>query len=511
MALLQADKLHPFWGRKYPEYTASYTNEALSVSLMAAHEPKVTSETINRIRELSGSRINTTVDHITLPMLTDLLGAIMHPQQLQLIAVPHLVSGCVTLMASIQPSALEYEYGYVCFCILVISLNACIMKHVGCLDQTIALMNNAAASQRLTTFWGASSCLIYQKSRGKQQIIPSELLDASMLGQLLKLLHRDEKLFFTVLKRTNSLGLSGLMFVLFTHLLRTEDHYRSRDDHFKEVIRPYSRIFWRYFIITPDSEAEEAALFDLHTRVTLYSRLYYDKPVDVEDSINLVQALNDRLNSPRPVSALIVPAMLRFVAPLVVPGCENLIPATIKRCIQILWDFLAVGYDPAYARQSVLNFLLYLRDMLMALKPPQFNDQPWIWEVVDHIINGDVLDLALRVFSTASSSNYDRSDMGGTEGQLFSATIEAYIAISELVPSRELMLRFFYAGCLGAWSKCYFYFRISGTENTFRDTFSTAYSLNWGCGEIVAGVMSILMGSKWDGFAWNALIWYIAA
>ncbi|KAH7335044.1 hypothetical protein B0J17DRAFT_630980 [Rhizoctonia solani] len=154
-------------------------------------------------------------------------------------------------------------------------------------------------------------------------------------------------------------------------------------------------------------------MFDLHSRVAPHARLYNEKLVDVEDAINLVQAFNNRLQSSRLVSAITLAAMLRFVAPPVVPGCEVLIPTTVKLC------------------------------------------------VVDHIIKGDVLDLALRFFSTVSE--FDAKNLKGTEGQLFSSTIEAYIAVYELAPVPELELRFFEAGRLDAWSKCYFYFRTSYT------------------------------------------------
>ncbi|CAE7182845.1 unnamed protein product, partial [Rhizoctonia solani] len=269
-------------------------------------------------------------------MLTALLDEIQDPEQLRFMAQPDLVSGCVSLIASVKPSALQYEYGYVCFRILVISLNACVMKHAGCLEETIGHMNSASPAERPSTFWGASSWLVYQKSRGNEQIIPDQLFSEDMLDQLLKLLYHDEKLLLTVSKRTSSLGLSGLMSVLFAHLVATEERYRFKDDHFREIIRPYIRIFWRYLIVTPEVEAEEIAMFDLHSRVSLYARLYDERPVDVEDSINLVQALNDRLESPRPVSPIAVAAMLRFVAPQVVPGCEHLIPTTVKLCIEIL-------------------------------------------------------------------------------------------------------------------------------------------------------------------------------
>ncbi|KDN37885.1 hypothetical protein RSAG8_09859, partial [Rhizoctonia solani AG-8 WAC10335] len=227
-----ANEPHPFWGRQYPQYTVYYTTEALATPLISAGESRsltVVSETIDKICKLGNSRTNASVDHITLPMLTGLLDAIRDPGQLRFMAEPNLVSGCVSLMASVSPSALQYEYGYVCFRILVISLNACIMKHAGCLEETIARMNGVSASQRLPTFWGTSSWLIYQKSRGSQQIIPMKLLDEPVLDQLLKLLYHDEKLFLVVSKRTGSLGLSGLIFVLFTHLVATEKRYRSPD------------------------------------------------------------------------------------------------------------------------------------------------------------------------------------------------------------------------------------------------------------------------------------------
>ncbi|EUC62647.1 hypothetical protein RSOL_424630 [Rhizoctonia solani AG-3 Rhs1AP] len=405
-----SDEPHPLWGRQYSQYTTSYTNEALSAPLISNrefHSQTVASETISYIRKLGISRTNASVDYITLPMLMDLHEEVRDPGKLRFMADPGLVSGCVRLMASVKPSALQYEYGYVSFRILVIALNACSMKHLGYLEETIAHMNSASLADRLSTFWGASSWLFYQKSRANQPVIPVGLVDEAVLDQLLNLLYHDEKLFLVVSKRTCSLGLSGLMSVFLTHATDT----KSQDDHHKQVIRPYVRIFWRYLVVISNAEAEEIAIFDLQTRIAPLARLYHEKPVDVEDSVNLVRALNDRLASIRPASALIVAAMLRFVAPMVVPGCEELIPTTVKLCIEILWNSLSSGTDAMYARQTVLNFLLYLRDMLMALKPPQFNHQPWIWEVVDHVIKGDVLDLALRVFSTVSGFN--PSDLQG--------------------------------------------------------------------------------------------------
>ncbi|KAH7307948.1 hypothetical protein B0J17DRAFT_634540 [Rhizoctonia solani] len=378
-----SDGAHPFWGRKYPGYTASYTNEVLATPSLITGESSFSStapEAIDKIYKLGRSQTDASGDQITMSMLTNLLDTTKNLAHLPSMANPNLVSGCVNLMASAKPSVLYYEYGYVCFRILVISLNACILKHANCLDETISHMSNAS------------------KSRGSEGLLPIKLLSEHVLAQLLQLLYGDEKLFLVVSKRTSSLGLSGLMFVLFTHAMGTDAN------QIQESV----------------TEPEEITMFDLHSRVAPHARLYNEKPVDVEDAINL---------SSRPVSAITLAAMLRFVAPLVVLGCEDLIPTTVKLCVKILWDSISSLDEAAYARHTV----------------------------VDHIIKGDVLDLALRVFSTVSE--FDAKDLKGTEGQLFSSTIEVYITVYELAPVPELKLRFFEAGRLDVWSKCYFYFR----------------------------------------------------
>ncbi|KAL5638595.1 hypothetical protein ACGC1H_005309 [Rhizoctonia solani] len=249
-----SDEPHPFWGRQYSQYTDSYTPEALSTPLITTRESRsltVAPETISHIRKLGTSRSNTSVDHITLPMLIDLLEQVRDPGKLRSMAELSLVSGCVRLMASVKPSALQYEYGYVCFRILVIALNVCIMKHFGCLEETITHMSSAPLAQRLPAFWEASSWLFYQKSRASQRVLPVGLLDEALLDRLLNMLYHDEKLLLVVSKRTCSLGLSGRMSVLFTHAMDTEKRYGSQDDHYKQVVRLYVRIFGGILLLHP--------------------------------------------------------------------------------------------------------------------------------------------------------------------------------------------------------------------------------------------------------------------
>ncbi|KAG8687463.1 hypothetical protein FRC11_007179, partial [Ceratobasidium sp. 423] len=229
--------------------------------------------------------------------------------------------------------------------------------------------------------------------------------------------------------------------------------YDENPERFTNTILPYSRLLWRYLLLPPISDAEEKASTDLHNLSTSFARLNNDKPVDVEDAKNILQAFNESLAATKPNSALHNMAMIRFVAPLVVPGCESLVPTTIKLSIDMLWDSLLRGKEAK--ETTILNRTQ--SDVIKALRPPCFNHQPWIWQIVDHVIREDLVDLALRAMLTAPSFNLKTLDH--PEAQLMSAAIEFFMALKELAPHPDFLLRFRDSGRVGDLCKYYFYFR----------------------------------------------------
>ncbi|CAE6471632.1 unnamed protein product [Rhizoctonia solani] len=153
-----------------------------------------------------------------------------------------LVSGCVALMASAVPF-LQYEYGYVSFRILVLAVNSCLLKHAGCLNKTIAKMDTLPASSCLSIFWEDSAALVARECTGGkklQEIIFAASLNTRVLHCLLRLLDADQKLFLVVSKIASSLGLSGLMFLFFKHLVVDQHRYTCNEDVLAQIIRPYS-------------------------------------------------------------------------------------------------------------------------------------------------------------------------------------------------------------------------------------------------------------------------------
>ncbi|CAE6521506.1 unnamed protein product [Rhizoctonia solani] len=498
-----ADAPHPLWGRSYPTYLASYTNEALAVPL-SMEEPQLkilASKAIDEICKMEHSRGadfgGNIVKGVTLSMLTALLEMTKIPRYFRHMVEPRLISGCVDLMTSMKPSPFQYEYGYACFRILVLAVNACLLEGAGYLDVVIARMETELASQRFPVFWEMSAFLINQAHGNDIILAPMipDAVDKLALGRLLQLLNSDRKLFFAVSKNTGSLSLPGLFFIIFRDIVATEipPGYQVQEDSkvFVKLIQPYSRVLWRYLIVSPDSGNEEMLMANIHNDIAPYTRLNNDKPVDAEDARNLVQAYNERLESTSTIWMFII---MRFVGPLVAPGCENLVPTTIKLCIELLWSSLLNGHDMGAVRYSVGGVLCYFRDMVQALKPRYFipAHQTWVQQIMDYVIEGDLVDLVLRAMLTSLHFG----ELSSVEGNLLSAAIEFILALEQLVPSQDFMFRLHDAGCFGDWTKYYFYFRVCGTEATFC-TFGRSDSTAWACGEIIAGIMEVILGPRW--------------
>ncbi|EUC62668.1 hypothetical protein RSOL_425340, partial [Rhizoctonia solani AG-3 Rhs1AP] len=467
MSIALGSASHPRWGRTYPHYTASYTNE-VATALLDTDSDKVSnmrsqaSKTINRISEID--RLSTVQDresitsYITLSMLRDLLEILKIPAQFHSVGEAKLVSGCVALMALVAPSPLQYEYGYVSFRILVFAVNSCLLKHAGCLNETIANMNTLSTSKRHSAFWENSAALVARECTGGkklQGIIAATSLSSRVLNCLLQLLDADQKRFLVVSKMTCSLGLSGLMFLFFKHLQVDQHRYTSNEEIHAQIIGPYSRVFWRYLLVTPDFPHEEEAIICVHNQLGPHAKLNNNKCVDLEDSRNLIQAYLDRFESSQPMSIIRACAMIRFVTPLVTPGCESLVPRMIERGIQMLWNSLiSAEDDPEMMRYSVYIMLSYFCDIFKALKPKGLGHQPWISEITDHIVEGDLVDLILRTMLTLS--HYGATNPGSTEAKLFDCAVVLFIELHKLAPHINLFLRFYDSGIFGDWTKCTF-------------------------------------------------------
>ncbi|EUC53956.1 hypothetical protein RSOL_022040, partial [Rhizoctonia solani AG-3 Rhs1AP] len=164
-------------------------------------------------------------------MLKNVLELTRFPGEFENFALPSLVAGSIVLMSSVQPMPLAYEYGYLCFRVLVFSLNTCLINHGYNLDFTIERMRGASAGAHLDLFWGGAADLIAGElssilgfERRLTHILDPDpqqvpILESGKLDMLLNLLYGDQKNFLLALMTADSLQLPD-----YSLLVRKEMH-----------------------------------------------------------------------------------------------------------------------------------------------------------------------------------------------------------------------------------------------------------------------------------------------
>ncbi|CAE6487797.1 unnamed protein product [Rhizoctonia solani] len=284
MTVPQSNEIHQQWGSTITEYPKFYSNTSLSGNSEAPVDETdraigrdVALRTIEQICMMDHSSIeepcNTElVNYITLEQLRCISKLARCPGELDNFALPRLVAGCVTLMVSIKPSPFHYEYGYLCFRIIVIAINTCLLKHGR--DSTEPLrIPTYFPNNYLTDLWTETAILLKAELAGYSEVFfektdmrsgprTAPYLEALRLDVLLALLHDNQKNFTILLKEANSLGLSGLMYVLLKFVEKNKADM-SEEQYQERFLIPYTRIFYRYRLFVPDFP------FELDTEVDL--------------------------------------------------------------------------------------------------------------------------------------------------------------------------------------------------------------------------------------------------
>ncbi|CAE6476559.1 unnamed protein product [Rhizoctonia solani] len=507
---------HELWGGTFPNYFESYTNQALAVPLSSLEEVNVwakVAKTVEWIIALGGAPKNArqgAARYITLSMLKSLLDVTKIPQEINRLADPRLVAGCVELMASVE-SLFGYEYGYVCFRILNLAISACMLKRVGRLDTTIQRMSSASKSHLI--FWEEAAGFVNWDIRrgGRIALGLCLVFTADALDRLIELLHVNQKQYFIVAKILQSMGLSGLMLILRAHIQVGGVPISSKTssgDLVESLVQPYSRLLWRYLLAVPVSIKHEArAVYEIHIYITSWARFRDSHFIDVEDSRNLLQALNECLLVPSTARLMGAMILLRFVEPLVVPGCEDLVPTLVERSLRLMWSsIIEDGPDSSTAPVLVTSVLRYIRYIFQEIKPKTFRHQPWISKLFDAVVGEGLIDLVLRVLVAAPDFIPGQQDL--TE-RLYNIAPEVYEELAHLAPTPYLTQRLNDSGALVEWQKYTNHFFGAG-EVLRASSSSSIRSTSKTCGEVIIHTLKAVLAKKGTGTIYPGLFCSLA-
>ncbi|CAE6476526.1 unnamed protein product [Rhizoctonia solani] len=490
MSTIPNIEFHGLWGRTFPNYFESYTNQALAVPLSAPDELDLrakAAEIIQWIVILGAAPKNITqglAKLIPMSMLKLVLEATKIPEEISRLANPRLVAGCVELMASVEP-LFGYERGYVCFRILNLAISACMLKRAGRLDTILQRMSSVSESHLL--FWEDTAALAQWDIRRGGRIALGLCPDftANALDRLIELLHVNQKQYFITLKALGSMGLSGLMLILRAHIQVERVPISSNTnsgDLVESLVQPYSRLLWRYLLVVPSIKHESQAIYEIHVHITHFARCRDSYFIDVEDSRNLLQALNEYLVSSSTIRLAGGMILLRFVEPLVVPGCEDLVPVLVERSLRLMWSsILDDGPGSSTVQTLVTNALTCIRYIFQEIRPKTFSHQQWIVKLVDAIIDESLTDLVLRVLVAAPDFIPGQQDV---IERLYHVASQVYEELVHIAPKSYLTLRLNDSGTLVDWQKYIFHF--IGAGDVLRPTASSSlHSISKACGEVI--------------------------
>ncbi|CUA70928.1 hypothetical protein RSOLAG22IIIB_09202 [Rhizoctonia solani] len=341
--------------------------------------------------ELGNSNIDQSLkgdpaSHFTLEKLRFVLELTRFPGELNNFTLPGLVVGCILLMNSIRPSPFFYEYGYLCFRILVIALDTCWIQHGRNPTEPLQIPNHdngndylSALCDETTLFIGAEIIGQVEELIGMSDMPPglwtAARLKVATLDALLALLHADRKHFTIALRDADSLGLCGLMYVLLKYV---EDAKASMSEaKYQETLyKPYVRVFCRYYLVIQLSTADNEEGLRCWT--------------------NVIEAYCSRIKAHEFIGLEECMALTVFVAPFVIHGCEDLISDMLDASLQLLWNSMLVP-DQLADGGAIRVILWPIAGILERLDLSRTEIQPWSTKFVDTIINSDLIDLILRI------------------------------------------------------------------------------------------------------------------
>ncbi|CAE6523019.1 unnamed protein product, partial [Rhizoctonia solani] len=421
-----SDEINQHWGLSIDHYPKYYDINSLAALAKATFDDEKRALwrqdallTIEELCMLSDPNLDSVISSqvhksITLEKLKLVHKLGLDMDEVDNFALSRLVAGCVALLLSVEPSPFHYEYGYLCFRIMIISLNVCLLKYANRLDSNARPIEEGLelAKYSPSSLWVTCAGFLAMELTGTTKEIfgslyvgpPSTwnitLLEKPKLGALLDILHTDRKNFTIALKRTRSLGLSGFMHVLWK-FVETERASMNTEDYQKKLLDPYNQILHRSCLVLPSFEHEHEAALLVCRQVDIPESAFQDgKPIDREDSRTVIRAYIQYLKN---AHREYMPQFLRlmvFITSFVTVGCEDLIGDVFKVTMRTVWRrFVLPEWEPGRPTRILQVILEYTWMYLRWLKPSSNENQPepWIINLLKSIIDSDLIEAIIRV------------------------------------------------------------------------------------------------------------------
>ncbi|EUC55775.1 hypothetical protein RSOL_134940 [Rhizoctonia solani AG-3 Rhs1AP] len=418
------------WGRPLEQYTNDY-------DIIEARQLFVWVDQIQQVKS-DIEKVSTVTDsnhphNITILTLKSILRLSYSPKYLHLLGSPLLFRGCIRLMASVKTSGktspFSYEFGYLCFRILTISLSVHLLEVGECLPYTIARMLDHLGIETLVTLsqciarlmkgligHGAGpgretyNCLFGWSTCPKhptKDIVVTQL-DARTLSGIL---YEDRHAFLKAMASTFSPGLSAVIYLIWRDVCYTRSFNEPCST---KLVIPFFEIYWRYLLVATDDQYD--TLYGIQTWDLEFWRGL--KPgslaADLEESRDLMQTFINRLTQtaphlyePFPLEA--ITAALYFLSIHAQTGCESLLPRVLAVTIERIWDALERKEESnATSVDIIMGSFDFFGDLLEPLIPENsLAKEASMMRVINELVKGNLLDLIGRGIFLLNPVSFD--------------------------------------------------------------------------------------------------------
>ncbi|KAG8703935.1 hypothetical protein FRC11_010340, partial [Ceratobasidium sp. 423] len=461
-------RVHPVWGRPFEQYINLFTIEATKKRIRWRHDFELdearseAAEVTKKIYKIAGEwkdiDSRNLEGYITLPMLKSIEKLSRSPITLVDFSHTALISGCVKLMHAASKalrqserssSLLSYEYGYLCLRIITITVGVCLLQRTDRFSKFLNEMLSDSETDIVLILSRHVSMLIQDElhvskrerdfdwilgwAKSDHHPLQEPFAARSDMWMLLNLLYDDRKRFLSIFTSTYSLGLSGLMFLLWRY---------HRFDRSEDFIPLFGDILLRYFLVAPTNQL--LPLTSVFSQTKDIARLKSPKFVDLEDSKAIISACarclaptDTDLYEPLPVSAFSV--HLFCIMPFLRPGCEHLIPALFRAAIQRFWKALVDNEAEGPVLVDVMRDVFeFFRQFLEFLRPKSTSNQAAVTQIVEELAENEFVGLTLRVMLMLNMEVAETSAEFGMNGQYIAFSANFFQTLGQVAP-RELL------------------------------------------------------------------------
>ncbi|CAE6460791.1 unnamed protein product [Rhizoctonia solani] len=473
------DQVHPYWGQVKDRYDDNYLYDIQVARQQAIFSPCVSvalhddvAETVDKLSALGQGSAkmdwNNNPNFITLSMLNSVVQHMSFPCSLSALQSPPAIHGCIILMQSItrfgRPSPFSYEYGYLCFRILVVAFDYCVLLcsgryksfieevqqpqnyllqegHIPILSRTVSELIEDGLSETYQVYgkFSNSTCPWTDNYTGP-------LITDNHILRLAQLLDIDCKHFLIFLRSNYALRLSAVLYTMCQSVFNPNKDPVSKED---PLIQIFSRIYPRALLLVPNYPF---GLNSLHYDAMDLGDEYESttKFLDAEDSKLVFRAYADRLTVlsgtalHSRASTTLALDLLQCIQPIIHNDCEDELPRAIRATVRCMWGDLVAG---ELALKSLVRHSMQLLHAIkhwfdFLIKRVKSAHEKLI-EAMDSIIEEELVNFVIRMILEAGLKNEElEASDSALAAPLIPAVTEIFFTIKKVFPSAYLKRRF---------------------------------------------------------------------